>query len=251
MDKDTKSARENFRELSGKEKIKHILYYYGLSILGIVLVIGILVSIIGKLTFAKEKDACLGTAIHAKYMDPDTIDLLDEHLTELFPDMTEDGVKEFKVYSFYNGYTAAEAEEKTAMIYRMAAFIQTQMMDVIIGDEESLRFDGNCGYLMDLREIFSEEELEAIKEKADLLSKDGESGILCVDITETGDTGRIKDVQKDIPLMICLRGADSIIDESLAQRPVYIGIVSNAPNLDNAKYLILQLLRMDSKSDMK
>ena len=245
MDNDRQSARENFRQLSGKEKLQHILRYYGLMILGIIVVLVILFSFIAKHTFAKEKDACLGIAVHARYMDPDQIDLLGDHFKEMFPDMTENDTKEYKVYSFYNGYTAAEAEEKTAMIYRMAAFIQTEMLDVIIGDEESLGFDGNCGYLMDLRDIFTEEELAEITEKADLLSKDGESGLLFVDITEIGDTGRIKEIQKDVPLMICLRGADSIIDESLAGRPVYIGIVSNASNLDNAKEVILQLLHMD------
>ena len=178
-------------------------------------------------------------------MDPDQIDLLSGLFSSMSPDMLESGKKKFKIYSFYNGYTAAEAEEKTATIYRMAAFIQTQMLDIYIGDEESLRFDGSCGYLIDLREVFTEKELELIREKADLLSKDGESGILSVDITKTGDTGRITDIQKDIPVMISIRGVDSIIDESVGQRPAYIGIVSNAPNLDNARRFILQLLHIE------
>ncbi|MBR3393279.1 MAG: hypothetical protein IKG51_04120 [Firmicutes bacterium] len=245
MDQDRQSARENFRQLSGKEKFQHIVRYYGLAALGIVIVIIILIDLIGRHTFAKEKDACLGIAVHARYLDLDQIDLMPDHFAKLYPEPTEDGAKEYKVYSFYNGYTAAEMEEKTAMIYRMAAFIQTEMLDVIIGDEESLSFDGSSGYLVDLRDVFTEEELMAISEKANLLSRDQESGILSMDISETGDTGRIKDVRKDIPLLICIRNTDSIIDESLAKRPVYIGIVSNAPNLDNAKYLILQLLHME------
>ena len=245
MDQDRQTAKENFRDLPARDKIAHIIRYHGWKFVAGIVLIVMAVSIIGRFTFAKEKEACLGIAVHAKYMDPDQIDLLSGLFSSMSPDMLESGKKEFKIYSFYNGYTAAEAEEKTATIYRMAAFIQTQMLDIYIGDEESLRFDGSCGYLIDLREVFTEKELELIREKADLLSKDGESGILSVDITKTGDTGRITDIQKDIPVMISIRGVDSIIDESVGQRPAYIGIVSNAPNLDNARRFILQLLHIE------
>ena len=50
MDQDRQSARENFRQLSGKEKFQHIVRYYGLAALGIVIVIIILIDLIGRHT---------------------------------------------------------------------------------------------------------------------------------------------------------------------------------------------------------
>ncbi len=242
MDQDRKNAVKAFHEMTFSQKAGHILRYHWWKILLVILLIIAAVDYIGHLTFAREKESCMGIALHARYLDPEAIDGLPGHLNEVYAVYTAGGEKEFKVYQFYNGYTAAEAEENTATIYRMAASIQTQMLDVFIGDEESLDFDAGSGYLLDLREVFSEEELALIEEKANALSKDKESGLIRRDVSVTSDTGRIVSTEKDIPLLICVRGADSTIDESLALRPAYIGIVSNAPNLDNVKAFILELL---------
>lgn len=242
MDQDRESAREHYQRMGTGEKLLHILRYYWWQFLLIGFLLVFLISFVGRFTFAKEKEASLGIAVHGKVMDPDVIDTLGPHFDERFERMCEEGTKEFKVYQFYNGYAAAQAEERTATIYRLAASIQTESLDVIIGDMESLDFDAGCGYLMDLRDVFSEEELQKIEEAAGKLTRRDDPAIITRDVSETSDTGRIISTRKDLPLLICIRGADRIIDESLAGRPVYIGIVSNAPNLDNVKDFILELL---------
>ncbi|MBO6159238.1 MAG: hypothetical protein J6P72_08300 [Firmicutes bacterium] len=242
FDNDTKSAREGFRSLSFAGKISHLLRYYWLQSLIVIALLAALISYIGHLTWAKEKEACLGVAIHANIIDTDLVLTWPEHLDQTYPDLTKQGKEAFKVYTFYSGYTGVQQEEAVTEIYRLAAYIQTDMLDVMIGDEETMRIDGETGYLMDLTQVFTQEELDQIRSLSDPYSKDGDTGILSLDITKTSDTGRVISTTKQVPLLISVRGADALFDETFASRPIYIGIVNGTPHLDNAKEFILQLL---------
>lgn len=240
-DADRQMAKESFRHMTPKEKIAYFLQYYGVkTIIAAVLVI-CLISIIGHATFNKETPKSLGIAINAEFLDVDKVADLAENLDEEYPQYNDGGKKEFKSYMFYNGYTQAEQEEKSTTITRFAAQIQAGMLDLVFGDEKSLTEQVERSCLLSLDEVFSEEELAMIREKADAKSEDGKSGLVDIKYDIVNDNGRTERTESGTYL-ICVTGGDPYIDECLLNKEVYVGVIVNTDSREEVRCFIFSLL---------
>lgn len=242
MDQDRARVKEAYQHMTKKERVIYIFQNYWVQILIAVLIVVGGIMLIGRFTFNKPPENCLHVGVHAKLMDPDEIQVLDQHLAERFPEMLEDGKKAFNATQYYAGYTEAEGEEAGVIKQKLAGSVAAGMLDVIVGDQETLATDVDMGACQDLRNLFTEEELEKITELADQRAKEGEEGLVYMDYKVIGSTNRIEELVKDVPFMICITGGDEGIDACAANEPVYLTVATNAANIDNVKTLIWALL---------
>ncbi len=243
MDKDRERAKESLKYMSGKEKIAHFFRYYRMPILAACIVIAVAISIIGQFTFNKRPDGCLQIGVRAEVLDPDSIEALPEYLTEKYPEMTEGGEKAFYTEQFFAGYKDYEAEEAMIVSNRLDACVASGMVDVLIGDLETLQSEVGRGVYMDLHEVFSEEELERIEKLAQPRTGSNEdSGIVYIDYKISGSYGRTESVVKDVPYLICISDGDEALDKCISDRITYLAIIWNTENMDNVKTFIWSLL---------
>ncbi len=243
MDKDRERAKEALKYMSRKEKLMHFIRYYKMPVLGVCIVIAMAIAIIGNFTFNKRPDGCLQIGIRAAVLDPDAIEALPEYLTEKYPDMTEGGKKAFYSEQFYAGYKDYEAEEAQVVSNRLDACVASGMVDVLIGDLATLKNEVGRGVYLDLREVFSEEELIRIEELAKpRTGSDEETGIVTIDYKVSGSYGRTESIVKDVPYLICVSGGDEYIDRCISHSETYLAIIWNTENMDNVKTFIWSLL---------
>ena len=243
MDKDREKAKESLKYMSGKEKVFHFIRYYKMPILVVSILIVISISLIGNFTFNKRPEGCLQIGVRAGVLDPDAIEALPGHLTEKYPDMTEGGEKAFYAEQFYAGYKDYEAEEALVVSNRLDAFVASGMVDVLIGDLETLQNEVGRGVFLDLREAFTEEELEQIEKLAQPRTGSSETpGIVHIDYKVAGTYGRTESIIKDITYLICISEGDEYIDSCISHSKVYLAIIWNTENMDNVKTFIWSLL---------
>ena len=249
MDKDRERAKESLRYMSTKEKIAHFIRYYKIPVIVACLVIGVSISIIGKFTFNKKPDACLQIGVRAQTLNPESIEQLPDYLAEKYPEMTEEGEKAFYSEQFFAGYKNYEAEEAMVVSNKLDACVAAGTLDVLVGDLETLRSEVGRGVYMDLRNVFTEEELEKITElsQKNVMSDDGE-GVVYVDYKVSSLNGRTESIEKNIPYLICISGGDEKIDECVSNRECYLVIIWNTHNLENVKTLIWSLLEDSTES---
>ena len=243
MDKDRERAKKSLKYMSGKEKLAHFWRYYKVPVLVVCLVIGVTISLVGNFTFNKRPDGCLQVGIRAKDLNPDAIEALPEYLTGKYPQMTEEGEKAFYAEQFFAGYKDYEAEEAAVVYNKLGACVAAGMLDVLIGDLETLRNEASMGVYLDLREVFTEEEMERIEKLAQPRTGSEEGpGIVYIDYKVSGANGRTESIVKNVPYLICVSEGDAYIDECVANKGTYLAIIWNTENMDNVKTFIWSLL---------
>ncbi len=243
MDKDRERAKEALKYMSGREKLAYFWRYYRVPVLVVCLVIGVAISLIGNLTFNKKPEACFQIGVRAKNLDPEAIDSLPEYLTEKYPDMTENGEKAFYAEQYFAGYKDYEAEEAMVVYNKLAASVAAGTLDVLVGDLETMRNEVSMGVYLDLREVFTEEEMQKIEELAKPRTEvEDEPGIVYIDYKVSGANGRTESVVKNVPYLICVSGGDEYIDGCVSNKGTYLAIIWNTENMDNVKTFIWSLL---------
>ena len=249
MDKDRERAKEALQYMSTKEKVAHFIRYYKMRVIVACLVIGVSISIVGKFTFNKKPDACLQIGVRAQTLNPEAIEQLPDYLTEKYPEMTVGGEKAFYSEQFFAGYKNYEAEEAMVVSNKLDACVAAGTLDVLIGDLGTLKSEVGRGVYMDLRNVFSEEELDKITTLAQekVLEKDGE-GVVYIDYKVSSLNGRTESIEKNIPYLICISGGDAKLDECVSNRECYLAIMWNTNNLDNVKTFIWSLLENSTEN---
>lgn len=249
MDKDREKAKEALKYMSGKEKFLHFLRYYKMPILVVCVILGVGISVIGNFTFNKKPEGCLRIGIRAHNLDPNSIIDLPNYLAEKYPEMTEQGEKVFYAEQFFAGYKDYEAEEAAIVSNRLDALVAAGMVDVLIGDLKTLQNEVDRGVYMDLREVFDEEELKYIEKLAQpRTGSDGKNGIVSVDYKNFGLNGKIDEIVKNVPYLICVSDGDEYIDNCVSNKGTYLAIIWNTENLDNVKTFIWSLLNENDRS---
>ena len=248
MDKDRERAKEALKYMSGKEKFLHFLRYYKMPILVVCVILGVGISIIGNFTFNKKPEGCLRIGVRAHNLDPNSIIDLPNHLAEKYPDMTENGEKVFYAEQFFAGYKDYEAEEAAIVSNRLDAFVAAGMVDVLIGDLKTLQNEVDRGVYLDLREVFDETELKYIEKLAQpRTGTDDTPGIVSVDYRNFGLNGKIDEIIKNVPYLICVSDGDEYVDNCVSNKGTYLAIIWNTENIENVKTFIWSLLGEDEK----
>lgn len=243
MDTDREKVKSAYRQMSKKEKLGYIFQNYWVQMVVGIALCGILVSVIGHFTFNRPAEPCLQIGIRAKVMDLEAVDVLAAHLEERYPEMTEEGKKVFRIDQFYSGFTREAAEEANALMYKLAGSVAAGMLDVVVGDEESMVNDVSMGLYLDLREVFTEEELKELKILADQRAPEGKEGLLYVSYKVITNNGRVEEMSKDLPCFICIAGGDEQLDACAPMEPLYVGIVNNTSHMEQVKEWIWSLLK--------
>lgn len=245
MDQDREKARELFQEMTLGEKIGYILRYYWVRILGGIFILVVLISIIGRFTWNREKEKCLGVGFHSVNLNLEVTDSIDQDFAKAFPEMTEEGKKVFKIYPFFSNYNDATGMDQMNLLYKIVGSIELKEPDVMIGDRATLEGDCPNEYFKDLREIFSEEELKKIDEAAKKLDPEAGEGVVYVTYSVMGDNGRVEKVAENIPLLIRIEGANEAIDQSISVDPAYISVIVNTEQEENTRQFIFSLLGIE------
>lgn len=200
---------------------------------------------VGRATFLKEKPRVLGVGIHTSTMRLEAAERFGAYLNDRYPEFTEEGSKSFRSYAFYQGFSPGQSEQSSVTVYQLAGSIAAGFLDILIGDQLTLSQDAESSYLMDLREIFTEEELSLISKKADTLSKDGSSGLLYLTYDIKGDTGRTQEVVRNVPLLICIRGTDRELENVLLGNDAYLAVIRNAAEKEAVREFVFRLLQIE------
>ena len=240
QDKDKERANELYQQMSLKDKIVYVFQYHWIKMVIGVIALVIILSVIGRFTWNKEKERCLGVGMYSNMLDITLTDSLGEKLGETYAFMTEDGKKEFKIYPFFLDST--DGTSRTNLMYKLVATIELKEMDVMISDKETIEAEANKEYFMDLREIFSEEELAKINEAASNRDGDEEQGVI---YAIYGDNGRVERYVENVPMMICIEGADADLDDTIISVPVYLAVMVNAEEIENTRTFIFTLLGIE------
>ena len=235
--------------MSGKEKLQHFFRYYKMPVIVVCVILVIGISILGNFTFNKKPDGCLRVGVRAHNLDPNSVTALPEHLAEKFPEMTENGEKVFYAEQFFAGYKDYEAEEAAIVSNRLDAFVAAGMVDVLIGDLNTLQSEVDRGVYMDLREVFNDEELKLIEELAQSRTgSEDKPGIVYVDYKNMGLNGKIDEIIKNIPYLICVSDGDQYVDACVSNKGTYLAIIWNTENIENVKTFIWSLLGESDRS---
>lgn len=250
MDQDRQHAKEAFQAMSFMEKVEYLIQNYWVTAAVTVAVGALLISLIGRMTWNRPADKVVGIGVHAASIDMDLVAEMKEKITEKYPAFTEDG-REFYVYWFYSGYTSDQVEQIQTTAYKLAGAVASGQIDIMVGDEETLFKDAQQELLMNLTELFSEEEIEAIRERAMEINPEIDP-IVLLSFDISGDTGRTVRKVRDEAFLLRLPNVEAIMDEVLIYQETCIGIVANADNPEETRDLIFTMLgMMDRVSDVR
>lgn len=242
MDQDKERARELYQQMSFKEKALYLIQnYYRLGIV-IAVVLVIILSFIGNLTWRKGPDRVIGIGLHANVMDSDLAGKSAEDLGLEFPSMVEDG-RAFYTYWFYNGYNPSQVEQIESTTYQLAGCIAAEQLDVIMGDRATLEKDCQFQYALPLTEIFSEEELKKIEQAAG--NKEAEiNGIELLSFDVTNDIGRTMKKVRDVPYMIRITGASEVVDGLMMNCETYLIVTANVQQREEVRQFVFDMLNI-------
>ena len=243
QDKDKARANELYQQMSLKEKIGYIIQYHWIKIVIAVIAVVIVVSVIGRFTWNREKERCLGVGLYSGSLNITETETLGSKLNETYAFMTENGKKEFKTYPFYLDST--DGTSRMNLMYKLVASVELKEMDVMLGDRETLEGEANKEYFMDLREIFTEEELQKIDEAASKGDSDEEHGVIYVTYAIYSDNGRVERYVENVPLLICVEGMDADLDNMIVSSPAYLAVMVNAVEIENTRTFIFTLLGIE------
>ena len=242
MDQDKERARELYQQMSFKEKALYLIQnYYRLAIV-ILVILAIVISFIGNLTWRKGPDRVIGIGLHANVMDSDLAAKAADDFGTEFPSMVEDG-RAFYTYWFYNGYNPSQVEQIESTTYQLAGCIAAEQLDVIMGDRSTLEKDCQFQYAMPLTEIFSLEELEKIEQAAGN-EEAGINGVELLSFDVTNDIGRTMKKVRDVPYMIRITGASTTVDGLMMNCETYLIVTANAQQQEEVRQFVFDMLNV-------
>lgn len=228
--KDTKSLKDEIKEernrlLEGKStayKVKYYIYYYKWYVLGTIAALILIGSVISSVK--NHKDCALGVAIVNGALEADYETAEDEFETLIDIDDKHEVQIDSEFYIQAEGGNSynIQSEEKLFMT------IATGQIDIIIAPESVFGGIADVGYVSDLADVFSEEELAGF---ADIYI-----GHVADDSVEAVDDPNAPrhDVRSGIEISELPRIKEMGWYEGTTE-PVYIGFVPEGGNTENAK----------------
>lgn len=140
--KDAKSERESFKEMSTKNKLRHFAQYYLLKVILVVAAVSVVIFLIYNALREKDENV-LYVAVFDETLDRDETEELTKRLEEMFG---ADGDSQ-KVVISDNFYTNEDGFNK------LEIYLSANVVDVIIADEEVFKELAAVGYMFDLSQL--------------------------------------------------------------------------------------------------
>ena len=236
-----------FKKMTFKEKAGHIVMYYRYQILIGIAVIAILAWALNHYVINPPKKSSLTLLFHTSVMDSDKVPDVQAALNEAFPELcTED--KEVTVMTLATA-TGGDPQIEYATVMKAMAMVSAKELDLIIADKETGLNDVASEYLKPLNEVFTEEEMARLRELADQQvqvdededEEEREPGIVEAELVTTDIETEEKIVSGPYPYLINISNNETIREIFYGQ-DIYVGIVTNAANVEAAKDMIWHLL---------
>ncbi|MCD7904894.1 MAG: hypothetical protein LUG24_04820 [Clostridiales bacterium] len=159
-----------FQDLTPKKKIEHIWEYYRVHIILTLLVVFILGSWFYNAKLKPHKELFSGVGILSYHLPGEYDDILYEKINSEL-NLTDTN-SEARIEYFYDDEN--EAAFFSSMIEKFLAMLLTGDVNIMIMDGDSIEAYAAEDYLLDLSLIYSEEELERLKDEGLLLSSSSE-----------------------------------------------------------------------------
>ncbi len=169
-----KTEKQKWKELKGKEKVQYFLQYYGLLSLGILIGIGVLISL--TVHFVTQKDVALG--ILAVNADGTEIKATGQSYFKDFLEENGVNVKKHTVSVNYTAFIDADSEDSVdqANLDTIQTLFMTRSVDVFFSDPDFFEVMASQDYISDIRDYLPDELLEKYSDE-----------IFWVDNTQTGE----------------------------------------------------------------
>lgn len=212
--------KNKLREMSFKMKLEYIWDYYKLWIIGIICGVAFLTSIITTVLNKPDEMILNAVFLNTGLIDVDETSIISGYLEDSGIQAEED-----QVFIDVSMHIDRSGNDYMNMNYdqKMMAYIASQSVDIIMGDEDNFLFYAGNGALLDLKEALPEELLLSLEENLYYASAE----------------------EDDSPHAYGIKIPDSTVlkeYETFGFTPVF-SIPANSPNVGNAVKFLEYLLK--------
>ncbi len=211
--------KETLAPMSWSDRIQHIWSYYKETIL-IVVALMIVVGYLLAGMISNRKDIVIGGIVaNVEMSDEGTLYLTTDYLREIDGKDRSQQVTlhPMRLYSLQN----AEYMEMTYYnITKALAMMTDRQVDYLLVDKVALELFMSQEAFLDLREIFSEDELAAFNDKL-------------IKIKKIDDAGNV--IAEDYPVAINISSLPFVQNCTTSTGDVFFGIISNSANMEQVK----------------
>lgn len=224
--------KKKFKEMDFKEKVQHIVEYYKYHILAGIITVIVIFSFLNMWVFNPRAVPSSSIVLSSQYVDGDgQSQLMTEIQTDL-PELMTDN-REVTVMSIPMSDNSMDPTAM-AMVQKMAALVAASDIDLIIGDEKTMRTYAARGYFTEFKEVLDTETYESLKN--DLIKSDV---ILESDYDEEGNMVIKEKEEREV----LLKHNSSQLKQALPlEQDIYIGFMVNSKRIEDSvtvlKYLI-------------
>lgn len=209
----------DLKPMTWRQRVDHIWTYYKGGILTVAFILFAAISLIVSNLSQKESAMC-GVSVNVTVSTEGTAYLEESYLAHLG---TPAG-KEAVLYPIYYGSleeAVVEYEYNYNQIMRPVLMVSAQELDYLLLNAESMQRYMAYELFLDLRSIFSAEELAAM----------GDSVIRSIPMDEEDQPVETE----PIPVAIDISSLPFVSENILSSGPVYLAFANNAPNMDTLR----------------
>ncbi len=198
------------KNYSFAKKCEYFWMYYKWHAIGGAVLLLIVCSVIVSIATAKEK------ALSIMIFDTTVVD--DTSLIEDYEEFARIDTKKYEVVCQMGGSTEDDQSYTSAMYNaKLMALVNAGDLDILVTELKSFNQEADAGFFMDLRQIFSDEELSNMPDK-----------VVAAD-------GRVLGIRAEkLPAFF----NREMFDGTKGASQVAVGIIVNSKNLDNAKRFV-------------
>ena len=212
-----------FKKMSGKEKLDHILEYYKLHIAVVVFLMIFAGSLINHYIINPNPEVYAGVGFYHTFLSDNKIVLINDTLTENLTD--KDKNEAVSVYTFYeiegNVMAGVESDQRFQMLY------MSEDLDVLVGEEEAFKTMAYSGYVGELENFLSDDEIKKYESQGKILECDneiseGKKYAYAVRVDNSKIIGLVPDIKNNT---------------------LYMGFARNSIRKDNAKKVFYEIMK--------
>ena len=239
LDYEKEKEKKAFKEMTWRQRWEHIKEYYRWHIVLGLVALFLVGWALNHYVINPPKKASVNITFHSIEIDGMKAEALGESLQEVFPEFY-DSDHEIEVIDVQVGLDSmGYSEDEYASAMKIMAMMETRSIDLVIGDMTALSGDAYNSYLMPLTEIFTEEELEKIKEYG-YVQEDADSCIVEISPGDYDDRGNPIRLEAK-PFLIDISG-NFEIRQIISGEATYAAFAVNSTHIEEAKALFWYFL---------
>lgn len=211
-----KKLKEDLKPMTFKEKADHIWTYYKEYMLVAFCVLFIIIGAMVAFFTPRQETIIAGVQCNMK-LSNEGYDYLTEDFQSTLP-AVKNGKTVLHTLQFYGEGTVEAVEQTTQAYYSVTAYVEAKELDYMLLDLYSFRYFGSDRIYMDLRDILTGEEIDALAAQGLILYEESDEEV--VPIPRAIDISKTEFCQKELGVAEC-----------------YLVFIRNTPRLDTCKKL--------------